>query len=47
MTSVVSDPARPSVLSTPAVRQILRRNTYAVVPLAMLIVLFIDRKSVV
>ena len=41
MTSVVSDRARPSVLSTPAVRQILRRNTYAAVPLAMLIVLFI------
>jgi len=39
--SVVSDQARPPVLSTPAVRQILRRNSYAAVPFALLIVLFV------
>jgi ribose transport system permease protein len=39
--SVVSEQAQPTVLSMPTVRQILRRNSYAAVPLALLIVLFV------
>ena len=41
MASVVSRQARPAALSTPAVRRVLRRNSYAAVPLALFIVLFI------
>ena len=41
MASVVSRQARPQALSVPAVRQVLRRNSYAAVPLALFIVLFV------
>jgi ribose transport system permease protein len=41
MASVVSEQVPPTVLSMPTVRQILRRNSYAAVPLALLIVLFV------
>jgi ribose transport system permease protein len=41
MASVVSRQARPQALSVPAVRQTLRRNSYAAVPLALFIVLFV------
>ena len=41
MASVLSGQARPPALSTPAVRQLVQRNTYLAVPLALLIVLFI------
>jgi ribose transport system permease protein len=41
MASLASGRALPTVLAMPAVRQILRRNTYAAVPLALLVVLFV------
>jgi ribose transport system permease protein len=46
MASVVSEQARPTVLFMPTVRQILRRNSYAAVPLALLIVLFVVNAAV-
>lgn len=46
MASVVSGRAQPAALSMPAVRQILRRNSYAAVPLALLIVLFVVNAAV-
>ncbi|HEY7275618.1 MAG TPA: hypothetical protein VH594_06620, partial [Trebonia sp.] len=41
MASVVSRPARPPALSAPVVRQLVQRNSYIAVPLALLVVLFI------
>ena len=41
MASVASRQARPPALATPAVRQLVQRNSYLAVPLAMLVVLFI------
>src|SRR6185437_14898216 len=41
MASVVSRHARPPALSTPVVRQLVQRNSYIAVPLALLVVLFI------
>jgi ribose transport system permease protein len=41
MASVASRQARPPALATPAVRQLVQRNSYLAVPLALLIVLFI------
>jgi ribose transport system permease protein len=41
MASIVSDPAQFRALAAPAVRQIVRRNSYAAVPFALLVVLFI------
>ena len=46
MASVVSDQAQRPAPSVPAVRQILRRNSYAAVPLALLIVLFVVNAAV-
>lgn len=46
MTSIVSDRAQLRVLATPAVRQMLRRNSYAAVPFALLIVLFVVNAAV-
>ncbi len=46
MTSHVCGQARLSALSTSAVRQILRRNSYAAVPLALLIVAFVVNAAV-
>jgi ribose transport system permease protein len=46
MASVVSDRAPRPALSVPAARQILRKNSYAAVPLALLIVLFIVNAAV-
>ena len=41
MASVLSRQARPPALSTPAVRQVVQRNSYIAVPLTLLVVLFI------
>jgi ribose transport system permease protein len=41
MASVLSRQARPQALSSPAVRQLVQRNSYIAVPLALLVVLFI------
>src|SRR6185312_9006398 len=41
MASVVSRHARPQVLSTPVVRQLVQRNSYIAVPLALLVAAFI------
>jgi ribose transport system permease protein len=41
MASVLTGRTQPPAVSMPAVRQILRRNSYAAVPLALLILLFI------
>jgi ribose transport system permease protein len=41
MTSIVSDRVQLRVLATPAVRQFLRRNSYATVPFGLLVVLFV------
>jgi ribose transport system permease protein len=41
MASVASREARPPTLATPAVRQLVQRNSYLAVPLALLVVLFI------
>jgi ribose transport system permease protein len=41
MASVATDPAQLRSLATPAVRQVLRRNSYATVPFALLVVLFV------
>src|SRR5215469_3548372 len=46
MASVVSEQAQPTVSSMPTVRQILRRNSYAAVPLALLIVLFVVNAAI-
>src|ERR1041385_6866530 len=46
MTSLVCGQARLSALSAPAVRQILRRNSYAAGPLALLIAAFIVNAAV-
>jgi ribose transport system permease protein len=46
MASLVSGRAQPSLVSMPTVRQILRRNSYAAVPLALLIVLFVVNAAV-
>jgi len=46
MASVVSEHAQPAVSSMPTVRQILRRNSYAAVPLALLIVLFVVNAAI-
>jgi ribose transport system permease protein len=41
MASIVSDPAQIRALAAPAVRQAVRRNNYAAVPFALLVVLFV------
>jgi ribose transport system permease protein len=46
MASAVSGRARPSALPIPAVRQVVRRNSYAAVPLALLIILFVVNAAV-
>lgn len=46
MTSIASDPAQFRALASPAVRQFLRRNTYAAVPFALLVVLFVVNAAV-
>jgi len=46
MASVLTRRAQPQALAPPAVRQILRRNSYAAVPLALLVVLFIVNAAV-
>jgi ribose transport system permease protein len=46
MASAVSGRARPPALPIPAVRQVVRRNSYAAVPLALLIILFVVNAAV-
>jgi|tagenome__1003787_1003787.scaffolds.fasta_scaffold20988892_3 ribose transport system permease protein len=46
MASAVSGRARPSALPRPAVRQVVRRNSYGAVPLALLIILFVVNAAV-
>ena len=47
MASAVSGRARPSgAAPVPAVRQVVRRNSYAAVPLALLIILFVVNAAV-
>src|SRR6185312_10786471 len=46
MASVVSRHARPPALSTPVVRQLVQRNSYIAVPLALLIILFVVNAAV-
>jgi ribose transport system permease protein len=46
MASAVSGRAQPSALPIPAVRQVVRRNRYAAVPLALLVILFVVNAAV-
>lgn len=46
MASAVSGRAWPSALPRPAVRQVVRRNSYAAVPFALLIILFVVNAAV-
>lgn len=46
MASIVSDRVQLRALAEPAVRQILRRNSYAAVPFALLVILFVINAAV-